>query len=227
MKPNWNMHKNNIDKEPWRDSRKMLKWILLQNSGDKWYEGQGYNFINVNQPICEKVDNINKIRWNIIKPSEMSEVATDTYIAIVTKFKELKSYKMLAFVGSRKKQLSRDENHILLALIFQNTMESSIESIDVLEMFCDCNATKHNINKASSSYHNGIGGVYGFGAWKDFRVDENNRSSVKPFAFKDGKDKQNSILEGCATKGLEGARKAVTRFMGYDLHLLNVALEAK
>jgi len=39
-------------------------------------------------------------------------------------------------------------------------------------------------------------------------------------------DKQNSILEGYATKGLEGARKAVTRFMGYDLHLLNVAMEA-
>ena len=84
----------------------------------------------------------------------MSEVATDTSnIATVTKFKELKSNKMLVFEGSMKKQLPRDEDHILLDLILQNTMESSIESIDVQEMFCECNATKHNINNASSNHH--------------------------------------------------------------------------
>jgi len=42
-------------------------------------KAKGITFIYVNQPICEKVDNINKIRWNIIKPSfsEISEVATE------------------------------------------------------------------------------------------------------------------------------------------------------
>jgi len=52
---------------------------------------------------------------------------------------------------------------------------------------------------------------------------KNNGSSVKPFTFKDGNDEQNSILEGYKTKALEGARKEITRFMGFDLHLLNVA----
>ena len=46
---------------------------------------------------------------------------------------------------------------------------------------------------------------------------------MKPITFKDGKDEQNFNLEGYATKALEGARKAVTRHMGYDPHLLNVA----
>jgi len=176
------------------DTCSIVHVILPKEMNDM--KDKGTIFIYVNQLICEKVDNINKIRWNIIKPSEISEVATDTSnIAIVTKFKEWNSYKMLAFVGLMKKQLPRDEDHILLALILQNSMESSIESIDVQEMFCECNTTKHNINKASSNHHDGIGGVYGFGAWKDFRVDENNGSIVKPFTFKEGKDEQTQFLK--------------------------------
>ena len=81
---------------------------------------------------------------------------------------------------------------------YANIQEKRGQEDECSENFQTVLFHKKTINEsADAKYHKSIGSIFGFGSCKDMNVTEETWSSIKKYAFNDGKRgmKKNSFLE--------------------------------
>jgi len=186
---------------------------------------QGVTFIHLKSPNRMDFNDVEIINWELDSPSidSLSEIdLLKSKVMIVTKYHYIKDDQKLSFIGTIQKRIPEDNDIVLLALILQTELDDNQESVDVQSLCQQCDTTKWNINKGTSSNHfDSSGESFGFGARRSYRTTKNSPSTMGQFSFKTKKEQENFYLEKGIVDAMGQVTSVVENFMGYNLHNLN------
>jgi len=183
--------------------------------------------IHLTNPKRDQVtDNIS---WAIATPgisNHDGETLLTKSAVFVTTYDQLQHDSKIFFLGSYYSDQPAANDWVLLALVMQ--MEDPCVGneegcIDVGPLYSQCHASKPNIVDGNSSKHHGSrGGIFGFGARREFGgIKETNGSSLGQYVcVKDQEDVANE-LETNLIEQMTMAHHMVHYYAHQDLHKMN------
>jgi len=188
---------------------------------------RGAMMIHLTNPKRDQVTN--NISWEIATPgiSNHNEKTLLTKSSVfVTTYDQLQHDPKIFFLGSYYSDQPAADDWVLLALVMQmqDPCVSNDEGcIDVGQVYSQCHASKPNIVDGNSSKHHGSrGGIFGFGARREFGgIKETNGSSLGQYVCFKGQEDMSNGLETDLINQMTMAHHMVHFYAHQDLHKMN------
>ncbi len=200
--------------------------LLTQKELDMMKE-KGAVVVHVTLPVKSYEGKVKQVFWKILHVSSQDDVFAGPCrknLLIVTTYDQISSSNCICFIGMALHK-PMPEIWALLCLVHHQSesrpaFDQNFFNVNITKK--QCGQAKYNIvSGKTTGHHRSRGFIFGFGSWRDMRIDKITQSSLAKYSVKKGGNIVNSTLEEQLTKSMESVQDELRRYVGYDILLDN------